>query len=342
MTNLYLIFVATVIIVVSHIRPLSSNGESFGRDTTATIRGFAMIAIILHHVHNKYGLTSAILSPAGYIATGIFFFISGYGNSFSLNKRKDIEFVWLLRKIIKIVIPFLCAYLVYLLVIVFKYPDLYPYKKEIIVDILTVSLPHQVSWFPKIILACFLLHWILKKIAKSNEKHVVIFMFAVIACYMAIMITKNTPNYWYVSLLCYPLGCLIALLFPSGCGSQMPKTKKIMYSILFAIAFLLLFLSLNIGLLIRILCPMALSLFLYFISSLIEIKTRLLEWIGNNSFETYVFQAVNLQLFYFCIDEYKWLYPYLVVLGTLGSVFLYLLLRKFVSQISLKRMVNDK
>ena len=57
-----------------------------GRESTASLRGLAMLLIILHHIHNRFGFYSPILTQVGYLTTGVFFFVSGYGNMFSINK----------------------------------------------------------------------------------------------------------------------------------------------------------------------------------------------------------------------------------------------------------------
>ena len=89
------------------------NYTIFGRDSTDSLRGLAMLGIILHHIHNRLGLCSPIISQVGYLATGLFFFISGYGNMLSINKKNDINVKWFVRKLLKIYVPFFVAYWFY-------------------------------------------------------------------------------------------------------------------------------------------------------------------------------------------------------------------------------------
>ena len=140
----------------------------FDRDSTATIRGLAMIGIILHHIHNRLTFSSLLLASIGYLSTAIFFFISGYGNSLSINKKNP-NFRWILKKISKIYIPFFVIYWLYFISNCIFYPEKIPAFREIIQDIFTISLPNEVSWFPKIIVLCFILHFLSKK-AFSNNK----------------------------------------------------------------------------------------------------------------------------------------------------------------------------
>ena len=69
----------------------------FCKDSTSSLRGLAMLGIILHHIHNELQYGSFLLSSVGYLSTGLFFFISGYGNSLSL-KKKPSRHIQLVKK----------------------------------------------------------------------------------------------------------------------------------------------------------------------------------------------------------------------------------------------------
>ena len=153
------IFAIFMVAFLIYIRPIGEDDRGFGRDTTATLRGLAMLGIILHHIHNRFGAHSPILSTLGYLTTSLFFFISGYGNMISINKKNEVRSEWLYRKFFKIYRPFFAAYWLYYIMETFIYSDLRPSLKEAVFDMLTVSMPNQVSWFPKIILLCFLFHY---------------------------------------------------------------------------------------------------------------------------------------------------------------------------------------
>ena len=115
MCFLDLLFCIFMLVFLSQVRPLKSNQNGFGRDTTASLRGIAMIGIILHHINYKIGTGSLILSYMGFLTTGLFFFISGYGNMLSINKKTHVQFEWLYKKFFKIYTPFIFAYCLYYL-----------------------------------------------------------------------------------------------------------------------------------------------------------------------------------------------------------------------------------
>ena len=113
MTFLDGILALICISMVFFTKTIESNNTYFERRTTNSLRGIAMLAIVLHHIHNNLGFWSPVMSQVGYLATGLFFFISGYGNTLSIEKRECLKLSWLIDKIKKIYIPFIWAYVLY-------------------------------------------------------------------------------------------------------------------------------------------------------------------------------------------------------------------------------------
>ena len=204
------------------------NYTIFGRDSTDSLRGLAMLGIILHHIHNRLGLCSPIISQVGYLATGLFFFISGYGNMLSINKKNDINVKWFVRKLLKIYVPFFVAYWFYYICNIIFYPCEVPTIKEMIQDIITISLPNEISWFPKIIVLCFLIHYLTRK-AFSNRIIQLATISMVICVYIVIMWKKGTGSYWYNSVLCYPFGIFVSLVKDSFLSSSILEKRKLSY-----------------------------------------------------------------------------------------------------------------
>lgn len=85
-----------------------------------------------------------------------------------MKKNSLVQVQWLSKKIFKIYIPFLVVYVIYYASNVMLYPTEVPTFTEVLQDVLTVSVPNQVSWFPKIILACFFVHWLIKRFCTGS------------------------------------------------------------------------------------------------------------------------------------------------------------------------------
>lgn len=318
---------AFVIGFLGFTRLLAKDEQGFDRDTTATLRGVAMIGIVIHHIHNRFGYASPVLSSIGFLATGLFFFISGYGNMLSINKRNEVKFDWLYKKVLKIYIPFFVAYWVYYLCLTLMYGDLRPSGRNTIIDIVSVSLPNEVSWFPKIILLCFAVHWISKKLF-HNVLFQNGFILSAVLIYITIMWKLGYGDYWYNSVFCYSVGCIYAkpIVFDKLLGRL--KDKKVFSFLCCGFLFgTVILISRNI-LALRFLCPVFFSLGCYYFSYIFKAKTKILSWVGNNSFEFYLFHIVSLQVFANLIDINKYIYAVLVFALSFALVYAYLFVKR--------------
>ncbi|MGN0500625.1 MAG: acyltransferase family protein [Ruminococcus sp.] len=317
-----MLFVAVAFLICS--KPTKDDKMFFCRDSTAALRGVAMIGIIIHHIHNNLGYSSPILSQMGYLATGLFFFISGYGNMFSINKSKKIGIKWIINKFLKIYVPFSIVYFFYYITDAILYPSEMPTVTETVQDIFTVSLPGLESWFPKIILLCFLLQWLAKKLF-SNYKIQCTVIFLALCCYVFCMIKwKLGGGWWYNSVLCYPLGIFFALIKDNLLRIINSKHKSICFFIVTVLMFSFAFVGVRYLNNLRILCSLCFSIMCFSFTLLFRTKTKILAWVGNNSFEFYLVHLLFLKVFFILIPINNYLYSILVIAGTLLFVFIYL------------------
>lgn len=316
-------------------KSIKNENSVFDRDSTATIKGLAMLGIVLHHIHNRLLFSSPLLSSIGYLSTAIFFFISGYGNSLSINKNNP-NFTWALRKFLKIYIPYFVIYWLYFISNCIFYPTKIPTFKETIQDIFTISLPNEISWFPKIIVLCFILHFLSKKVFSNNKILQCVLTIALLIIYVFFCWKIHLGKYWYNSVLCYPLGMLFAtqknkllLLF----NSQKKKNilliiTIILFGITYSSSFFKWYIQLPCALLFTCIC------FVYTMQ--FKIKTKFISWIGNNSFEFYLMHVSCVQIFSMLILKHHYLYTISVILGTILGVFIYEQCKKGLKSITQK------
>ena len=339
MSYLDLIFGLFVIAFLAFARIFrGQNNQGFGKDTTASIRGIAMIGIILHHIHSRFQGQSPILAATGFLGTGIFFFISGYGNMLSINRREDsVKIDWFLKKLVKLYIPFFVAYWIYFCVLELFYKDLVPSVKEILIDLVTASLPNKDSWFIKIILLCFLVHWIAKNLFSDCFKQN-LFIFVVIAIYVIVMWRMHVKTQWYTSPICYPIGCIVAKPKLLNKILTYLKEKKVFSFVIFLLAFFAAMVLTRKIWAVTLVCPVLLSLACYYFSFIFEVKTRFLSWIGNNSFEFYILHYACLQGFYNLYDINKLYYTIGVLLSACALVYIYLFVKGRIMSLSGKNI----
>lgn len=323
--SLELLMSITIAIFFLKGKFLEDKRNIFSRFTTESMKGLAMIAIMLHHIRNSLEASSFVLGATGYIGTGIFFLISGYGNELSLRKTDNTTFKWLWKKIKKIYLPFLACYILWEGFYLFSQDGQLDFF-AILEDLLTISLPNMINWFPKIILLCFLLHWISIKGNKENRKRVTIIS-CIFLVYVLVLKVTRISDYWYLSVMCYPLGIMLAN--KDSFVSYEMQNKKINCLLCvggFWVSVALLILSKNLSI-IKIIVAMSFSISLYIYSNIFEVKTKILAWVGSNSFEFYLFHLLVIQCLYGLVNINWELYIISVFVGSFSLVFSYNLVK---------------
>ena len=328
------LFVFLPVIILLIMSRFPDNESIFSRDSTATLRGVAMIWIIVHHIQGRSAFGgSPLLTPIGYLATGLFFFISGYGNTLSIEKKysapNSIKLNWLLEKLKKIYIPFFIVYFISYLYVLISSPSELPSVKNTIIEIFTVSLPNNPVWFTKIILLCFLLNWIFKKIfAKSAPYTVFITVGIALFAYVICMIILKADGYWSNSVLCYPLGIIAAINKDSILKTINTKGKKYMFLVFSSVTFIIVFLCTTFLGYMQIPAALLFSVMCLSYTAIFNSKTRFLAFIGNNSFEFFLVHLACLNNFYGLISVNKYLYVFTVIAVSIAAVFIYVRIRK--------------
>ena len=95
--NLSIVLIA-VLALFNMFKTLKNDYDYLNRDSTATIRGVAILGIVLHHIAlhtdydvNKIPLVNLVINECGFPCTAIFFFFSGFGCWLSLNKLSSLD-----------------------------------------------------------------------------------------------------------------------------------------------------------------------------------------------------------------------------------------------------------
>ena len=216
--------------------------------------------------------------------------------------------------------PFLITYAIYCFVLIVGYRDFVPSLNELFNDLAIVSLPNQVSWFPKIILLCFLVHWTIRRLF-SKESNQVIALCISMLCMVFVLWKLGFPSYWFNSVLCYPIGALVSEN-KERCVTVMNKHK---YSILgiFVFLFAASFLASRRYWFISIITAILFCIFCFAYTYCFVIQEKWLSWIGNNSFEFYLFHIVGLQCFLYLVPSHPIVYTLCVLIFSVLIVCLY-------------------
>lgn len=283
--KIYTLIVATFIIAIIISFYNKGGINNFEKDNTNTIRGFAIVGIILHHISQYLGMWNLqveIFALSGYLFTGTFLFLSGYGNLISYQKISDKTIKekcsWLWRKIWNVLLTYILVFLISFLIEVLSGNDL----MEAVKPVANLALPGWINWYIKIQILMYLLFFIVYIWRISDRvKQVFLLIFSIIL----IIALSGLESYWYNTVLCFGLGVIIAnnrnVLF--GLIKKYKKIYLFITMILFAITF---------HLSVEIIASLAFCLFIIALDNCFHPRNQVIIWLGNMSFELYLIHLI--------------------------------------------------
>lgn len=258
------------------------------RSYTDTIRGICMLLIVFSHTANEFpGLISALhlsrVLQSGTFATGIFFFLSGYGLTLSL-ERNSIDSRCLRRRLSRLFIPYLFFWAFYTASFAVFNPSAVTYGW--ITDFLSLKMPEADTWFFRVIVCCCTIYMSLYKYVRNQAAAL---MALVTVTYMAVCMIYDVPSWWYNTVICFPLGILHAKRKSLRTGGWRSLTALIILFI-FSWKFYLYDMIIACGLLSVIVARMSV------IPPMTRLRSTLLSFIGINSLWVYFMEAIPIDL----------------------------------------------
>ena len=248
-------------------------------------KGICMLLIIFHHIYVQFvtnwncsiPIIDRILGSGGYLGTGLFFFLSGYGLYHSLSRQQNLKFSYLGQRLSKMLLVYVFAFMIAFLM------NTKLDTKELIVNFVTLTLPNTTTWFLKVIFALYIIVFFIFRINMIMRQKLIIVVFLTLVYYWGALV--YLPDYWYTSVLCFPVGMIAAH------NKSIVKDKiQILASVIFLICFVINhkaeFLFVN-----------AIT-FSFLVLYLIRYKKNTWKWlkfIGINSICFYLFQLAVLQ-----------------------------------------------
>lgn len=282
------------------------------KERSYSCKGICMIMIILHHVDCYMNHSAGFMESWGYIATGVFLFLSGFGLFCSLGSKEHIEKDWLVSKMKMLLLPFVFMFLVYVLLLLILLPGKFISSyKDLPFYFITLTVPYTETWFFKIIIFLYFLTFVVFNFLKNKMYRVILITF-VCFCYF-IVAHHYLPAYWSTSILNYPLGMIAGLFY-----KKLPS-PKIYYPL---IALVVLMFTLRYAVAYPFAISIIATLFVMTIMPCLNINSYVLDFIGHKSLDFYLFQLVVLP---FCaIYLHQWIvYSVVVFIITIILTFLF-------------------
>lgn len=193
-----------VIVWGGSIKPVKDVDEILSYNTTLPIRGICAIEIVLGHLGIAMS-NQLILFPfrkAGILVVGIFFFLSGYGLLYNLERRDNYFKGFLQKRMNSIFIPVILVQIIYILLLSNSK------MLETFGDLTFKSFFKSINWFVWEIVGFYFLFYLLYRGLKIYVATILLTFLCVIfviSCY-----ALRISNPWYGSTFCFPLGIIVA------------------------------------------------------------------------------------------------------------------------------------
>lgn len=201
---------------------------------------------------------------------------------------------WLLKRIVRLIVPFLLAFLFVICVQVFCYGKSYTIE-EILLGIVTLTIPPTTTWYIKIQL---LLYVIAMVSMLKMRKHFVVAVTVLVAIYVAYSIVLGMAEFWWITTFCFPLGMVFAKkkeILRKYSANRMCialMAMLLLCGILFA---MMLKINFHLGILFYFLLGGTVMLILF----VVNFRQRLLEFFGRHSISIYL---IHIGLVEACLE----------------------------------------
>lgn len=278
----------------------SNMNEIFlNKNYTDLIKGLAMLSIVIGHIVQMlipsnflfYKQLLFFLCQINIIFVGCFFFFSGYGNYLSVKKIDSIQskLLKIFSKIYRIYFVFGGALILYILLYsLFHSGYSFVNISNFFYFISTITIPGLTMLYLKVQIFLYLLFMISVLFFKYSD--LISFVFVVISIILAIFF--KIPPLWWQTILCFPLGIFVAhhlSLFKNFSNSKI----KIIIVLLVIFSVLLFFSPNTISRIIMALSGTSLVVLISYFSSP---KNAVLEFLGKNSIQLYIYHWVFISI----------------------------------------------
>ncbi len=276
------------------------NNRYLSKNTCTMVRGIVAIIILLHHIVGYTSFGKVIdfgLKNIGASMATIFFFYSGYGLMISLIKKKDYMQGFLRKRILCIVIPYIIANLIYMILHILQ-GDMktfsYIFKQLALGH--TELVPY--SWYVLVIFILYILFYLCFRWLSITKGLVVCISLNIV--YILVMYFIGFGEWWYNTVFAFSFGLFFAYDLERSM-SFLSKNRVIKF--LLACFFFGILLAGGriihfdlIVVLIKVFRAVVFCFIVLYLSMLIKFENKILLFLGNISFEIYLYQGLAMMV----------------------------------------------
>lgn len=262
--------------------------EFLNRRYTYFMRGVCMLLIVFAHTANEFPLLLqewhlGSIYLLGRYATGIFFFLSGYGLTLSLS-RSDVGRTYIVRHLRNLLLPYLIFWLFYLAAGLLA--GHFATRSPLLKEFLSLKIPNVDTWFLRTILAIYLIYMMAARFAKPHAATIVS---TTVVAYTILAASLGIDGWWWNTILCFPLGILFA---------RRPKLSQIRCTPLVPVALLVLLVTFQRFVPLHFFeetCPPVVCCLIFaYLSTKVKVsqKKSVMVFIGRGSLYMYLMEAI--------------------------------------------------
>ena len=181
--------------------------KSFSKDKMPILKAVMAFVIILGHL--SYKASSVWILPFRYLGApfvSMFLFISGYGMWQSFLSNHGLSFSSTLKRIWKIVLPYLFTVLLYYLIVRLPSGE---FNIDVLEAIMTGTSKQSHLWFVFAIIYLYLSFFLCTRLRRRCT--IILSLFAITALTIALLRKVGYDRCWWVSLMAFPTGCLYSM-----------------------------------------------------------------------------------------------------------------------------------
>lgn len=298
------LFVITLLVLPFIGMEISKDGyfsDYLRPQQTNQYKAFFAFVVILHHLaqRTQTGVLFPFFNKIGYLAVGMFFFISGYGLMFQYIKKKE-QYIdhFLSHRLLKVLIPYFIAMVLYYLA--YKIIGLDISIKSALQSFLTQRPYVSFSWYILATIFFYLIFYVSAKIFKEHYMFMIVMIAAGLVLYGFICHSLGHGTWWYNTCTCFLLGIVWGRY--NKVITQWLQ-RKWMISILFSLVGFILFFQLsqktNIsGLWYHLFTHYVSSAFfcitLAFAGMKVRLNSKILQFISKISYEMYLLHGLAI------------------------------------------------
>lgn len=307
-------------------------GTVFSYDNSLMLKGLMAMTVILCHLSHYYGNGPILplFSVLGNFAVGIFFFLSGYGLMKQYLNKPDYQSVFLKKRLVSVLIPYLIITLIYWAYNYF-FGEYYSIR-DVILSLFTDEPFVTYSWYLNELIVLYIFFYLFMFITRKNKKMMIVLN--IVLYLLFVVYYKNIVHYnpyWYHSTHMYTLGMIWVCY-----EDKIQQFISRFYIPILIISFLILIYDYyNIRLF-----PLKEIAFLLIFAVIFQktgIRNSFLRFSGKMTMELYLLHALVIRFFrYFISDVSDFVSVFLLVVCIyIASYIMHLILSKFTKLIKI-------